>query len=197
MRSALFACLLLGWPLHSNAQVVVLAHPDSGDFVVVQNRPLPRAEAMRRASARTRVGSWKLLLSSIVPGYGAMFCFRPKGAQTRYFIAEGKATGSEAINDARTQATAAARGSGATTAICDNWNNRNVHPLDAQGASPVTVRPTITKPAVDQGEEAPRKEGERGLMETVRRQMHERMACDPKQNNCPPPPKPRSVGVRG
>lgn len=197
MRSVLFVGLLLGWPLHSNAQVVVLAHPDSGDFVVVQNRPSPRAEAMRRANARNRVGSWKPLLSSTVPGYGAMFCFRPKGGQMRYFIAEGKVTGSEATSDARAQANAAARGSGATTAICGNWNNRNAHPLDAQDASPATVRPTITTPAVDRGNEAPRKEGERGLMETVRRQMHEQIACDPKQNNCPPPPKARSVGVRG
>ncbi|MGX9721639.1 hypothetical protein [Stenotrophomonas acidaminiphila] len=197
MRSVLFVCLLLGWPLHSNAQVVVLAHPDSGDFVVVQNRPSPRTEAMQRADARKHAGGWKLLLGSTVPGHGAMFCFRPKGAQMRYFIAEGKLTGSEAVNDARTQANTAARGSGATTAICGNWNNRNIHPLDAQDASPATVPPTITTPGVDRGEEAPRKDGERGLMETVRRQMHERMACDPKQNNCPPPPKPRSVGIRG
>lgn len=197
MRSVLFVGLLLGWPLHSNAQVVVLAHPDSGDFVVVQNRPSPRAEAMRRANARNRVGSWKPLLSSTVPGYGAMFCFRPKGGQMRYFIAEGKVTGSEATDDARAQANAAARGSGATTAICGNWNNRNAHPLDAQDASPATVRPTITIPAVDRRNEAPRKEGERGLMEAAKRRMHEQIACDPKQNNCPPPPKARSVGVRG
>lgn len=197
MRSVLFVCLLLGWPLHSNAQVVVLAHPDSGDFVVVHDRPSPRAEAMQRANARMHAGGWKLLLGSTVPGHGAMFCFRPKGAQMRYFIAEGKATGSEAIIDARTQANAAARGSGATTAICGNWNNRNAHPLDEQGKSSVTVRPIITPPAVDRGDETPRKEGQRGLMETVRQQMHERMACDPKQKNCPPPPKPRGVGVRG
>jgi hypothetical protein len=195
MRSVLFVCLLLSWPLHSNAQVVVLAHPDGGDFVIVQNRPSPRAEAMQRANARKHTDGWKLLLGSTVPGYGAMFCFRPKGSQMRYFIAEGKASGDEAIDDARAQANAAARGTGATTAICGSWNNRNAHPLEAQGAPP-TAQPTVTAP-VERGDEAPRKEGERGLMEAVKRQIHERMACDPKQNNCPPSPKPASVGVRG
>ncbi len=197
MKSVLFGCLLLGWPLHSNAQVVVLAHPDSGDFVVVQNRPSPRAVAMQRAEARKRAGGWKLLLDSAVPGYGAMFCFRAKGGPMRYFIAEGKATGSEAVEDARAQANAAARGTGAVTAICGNWNNRNAHPLGAQGASLATVRSAVTAPAGDQGNEVPRKEGERGLVETIRRRIHEQIACDPKQENCPPPPKPRSVGVRG
>lgn len=195
MRSVLFVYLLLGWPLHSNAQVVVLAHPDSGDFVVVQNRPSPRTEAMQRANAKGRSGGWKPLLNSTASGYGAMFCFRPPGGDMRYFIAEGKATGSEAIKDARAQANAAARGTGATTAICGSWNNRNAHPLEARGAPP-TAQPTVTAP-VERSDEAPRKEGERGLLEAVKRQIHERMACDPKQNDCPPSPKPASVGVRG
>ncbi len=178
----------------AHAQVVVLAHPASGDFVVVENRPSPRTEAMQRANAKGRRGGWKPLLSSTVPGYGAMFCFRPPGGDVRYFIAEGKATGSEAIKDARTQANAAARGSGAFTSICGNWNNRNAYPLEAQPALPVTATPAAATP--DAG---PRKEGERGLIETIKGEVRERVTCDPTQSvDCKPARKPASAaGVRG
>lgn len=198
MKTCLLAGLLLATALPAHAQVVVLAHPASGDFVVVQNRPSPRTEAMQRANTKGRGDGWKVLLGSTTPGYGAMFCFRPKdGGEVRYFIADGKTTGKDAITDARAQANAAARGTGAFTAICGNWNNRNAYPLDAQSAPSATVRSAVTAPAVEHGSEAPRKEAERGLTEAARRQIHEQVACDPKQNNCRPPPKPRGVGVRG
>lgn len=186
MKLVLFGFLLLGCAVHSNAQVVVLAHPDSGDFIIVQNHPTLGIEAMQRANARKHAGDWKSLLSSTAPGYGAMFCFRPKGGQMRYFIAEGKTRGDEAIGEARAQANLAARSTGTTTAICGNWNNRNVYPLDVQGAPPPPLQPGAIAPAVD-----------RGLMEAVRPQIRKQVTCDPQQNNCPPSRKPRSIGVRG
>lgn len=194
MRSVLFVWLLLGWSFHSNAQVVVLAHPDSGDFVVVQNHPSSRAEATQRANARKRAGSWKLLLESAVPGYGAMFCFRQKGGDVRYFIAEGKVTGKEAITDARAQANTAASG-GAFTALCGHWNNRNAYSLEAQ-ASPLVI--PQSSGAADGGN-GPRKESESGLVETVKGEVRKRFECDRKRkpNSCPPEPKGTSIGVRG
>lgn len=196
VKSTLLAGLLLAFALPTHAQVVVLAHPDSGDFVVVQNRPTPRAEALHRASAKGRTGSWKPLLSSTVPGHGAMFCFRPKGGEMRYFIAEGKATGTEAVTDARAQANAAARGTGATTGICGTWNNRNAYPLDALPSSSAPA-PTAGRATVNHSGERPRKDGEGGLIETIKRQVRDQVACDPKQEPCRPPPKPVGTGVRG
>jgi hypothetical protein len=200
-RRALLAGVLSASALPAFAQVVVLTHPDSGDFVVVQNRPAPRAEAMRRANAKGRQGGWQQQLVSMVPGYGAMFCFRPKGGQMRYFPVEGKATDTEAVSKARAQANAAARGSGAVTFICGTWNNRNAHPLDVAVPSPDAPSP-IPTPASRNGPggEAPRREGEGGLIQTLREQVRERVTCDekaPKKEGCPPPPKRPSAGVRG
>ena len=179
----------------TQAQVVVLIHPDSADFIVVQNHPSSRTEAMRRAAAKKPLGGWRPLLESTVPGHGAMFCFLPKGSQARYFIAEGKATEPTAVINARAQANAAARGTGAFTAICGTWNNRNAYPLETQTPFPAAPQSAGTGPAIDQG--VPRGEGERGLIDTIKRQVRERMACDPKQNDCPPPSKSTATGVRG
>lgn len=200
-RRALLAGVLSVSALPALAQVVVLTHPDSGDFVVVQNRPAPRAEAMQRANAKGRPSSWQQQLISTAPGYGAMFCFRPKGGQMRYFPVAGKASGSEAIDEARAQANAAARGSGAVTFICGTWNNRNAHPLDVAVPSLDTPSP-IPAPASRNGTggEAPRRESEGGLIQTLREQVRERVTCDdkaPKKEGCPPPPKRPSAGVRG
>lgn len=188
--------LLLACAAPTHAQVVVLTHPASGDFVVVQNHPSPRTEAMQRANAKGRGGGWKQLLGSTVPGYGAMFCFRPPGGDVRYFVAEGKTTGSEAIKDARTQANAAARGSGTFTSICGNWHNRNAYPLEAQASHPAETRQASPASGMD-NDGGLRKEGERGLIETLKQQVREQVACDPKQSTCPPPPKPTGTGVRG
>ncbi len=190
---------MLAGAFPASAQVVVLAHPPSGDFVIVQNRPSPRTEAMQRANAKGRGAGWKPLLSSTVPGYGAMFCFRPKGGDVRYFIAEGKATGKEAIADARARANAAATGTGVFTSICGNWNNLNTYPLEAQPGMPATRQAAGPLPGDDAG---PRKEGERGLIELIKHQVRDHVTCDPKQqpDKCPEPPPSRSnapTGVRG
>lgn len=176
-----------------SAQVVVLAHPDSGNFVVVQDRPAAGQEATRQANTKGHNGGWTLLLSSTLPGHGAMFCFRPKGKQMRYFIAEGKATATDAIIDARAQASAAARGSGAFTAICGIWNNRNTYAL----SPPAITRTIDITPRADLVDDHPRKENEHGLIETIKHQIREQLKCVPEQQPCPPPPKPAAIGVRG
>lgn len=194
-RLAVFSLLAL-YTGPASAQVVVLAHPDSGNFVVIQNRTQARTEAMRQANAKGHNGGWKLLLSSSLPGHGAMFCFRPKGEQMRYFIAEGKPTAANAIVDARTQANAAASGSGAFTAICGSWNNRNTYALDALSLQATTGTTDITSDA-DRGDDRPQKESEHGLIETIKHQIREQVTCVPEQQPCTPPPKPAAIGIRG
>ena len=198
MKIALTCCLLLACIPTAHAQVVVLAHAASGDFVVVQNRPSPRTEAMQRANAKGHSGGWKLLLSSATTGYGAMFCFRPKGGgDMRYFIADGKVTRQEAIADARAQANAAASNTGAITAICGNWHNRNLHPLEAQPGSPATPQQPGATTGPAPANTGPRKPDEGRVIETIKQEVREQVTCDPKQKPCPPPNKPAWIGVRG
>lgn len=86
---------------------------------------------MQRANSKRPGGGWKPILASRVPSHGAMFCFRPKGGEVQYFIAEGKDDSAAAIVAARSSAAAAAQGTGKTVYICGTWNNRNAHPLEA------------------------------------------------------------------
>lgn len=169
---ALAASCALVWP--APAQVVILAHPASGDFVVVTNRASPKVAAMQQAYKKGRGDGWKPLLSSTVPGFGAMFCFRAKGQDVRYFTAEGAASASEAIVRARNDAIAAARGTGATVYICGGpWENRNVHPLEAQEVvlnAPEEARPP-TAAIADSAKP--------GLIGGVRREVQGVVACDP------------------
>lgn len=132
-RRATFAllCTLSILAQSAAAQVVVLAHPETGANVIVSNEQAPRTKAMQRANNKHPGGGWKPILASSVPGYGAMFCFRPKGGEVQYFIAEGKDEGAAAIIEARSSAAAAAQGTGKTVYICGTWNNRNVHPMEA------------------------------------------------------------------
>ena len=193
---------MLAGAFPASAQVVVLAHPPSGDFVVVQNRPSPRTEAMQRANAKRRGAGWTLLLNSTAPGYGAMFCFRSQGGDVRYFIAEGKATGKEAIIAARMEANAAAAGTGAFTSICGNWHNLNTYPLEAQPGLPATRQAADRSSGMTPGDAGPRKEGERGLIELIKHQVRDHVACDPKQQpgGCPetsPSRFKQAAGVRG
>lgn len=131
MGRTLLLSLLLACTPAVHAQVVVLTHPESGAFVVVSNTPDPKAQAMKQAYKKQLGNGWTTMLASIAPGYGSMFCFRPKGGQVNFFLVEGKDSGTDAITEARAQANAAARGTGATTYICGQWNNRNLHPLDS------------------------------------------------------------------
>lgn len=165
MKSLLLACVFLcALPPGARAQVVVLVHPETAKFVVVQNRPAPLAEATKRA-LMTEPGGWDVILQSTVPGHGAMFCFRPKGAAARFFPVEGKATGAEAIKQARSLANAAAQGTGVTTGGCGLWNNRNAYPLDVAASGRAAPRPGSSASG---GSGEPRQEAGRGLLEAAK-----------------------------
>lgn len=179
--------LMLG-AIPAQAQVVIWVRPANGGSIVVQNHPSSRTEAMRRANANKHRDGWKPLLESTVPGHGAMFCFLPQGGPARYFVVEGRATGTAAVIDARAQANAAAHGTGAVTSLCGRWNNHNAHPLQAQ-ATPPTAPPPGPEPT--RGESAP------GLLDAIKQQVRERVTCDPARKNCPPPPRSTGTGVRG
>ena len=116
-------------PCPSRAQVVVLIHPDTGKYISVVNKKNPKTAAMKQANLAVAGGGWKVVLASDALGYGTMFCVRVN-EMTQFFIAHGKASGTEAITEARAQASAAARGSNQTPYWCGAWNNRNLFPLD-------------------------------------------------------------------
>ncbi|WP_372012478.1 hypothetical protein [Pseudoxanthomonas sp. 10H] len=110
------------------AQVVVMAHPESGSYVVVANQQGARLKARERAQ-RQHAGGWTELLASTRTGWGRAYCARPKGGPTRYFVVEGKASAKEADDAARAAAIAGTRG--LPVASCfPGWENRNAHPLD-------------------------------------------------------------------
>lgn len=131
-KSVLPATLaVLALAMDARAQVVVMGHPQSGDFFVVANEQAPRLKAMQRANARQPGGGWQILLASTRPGWGRAFCVRPPGGPMRYFVVEGKANYTEASKAAKAAAIAA--GTRMPVASCGpGWNNRNVHPLDPE-----------------------------------------------------------------
>ena len=178
------------------AQVVVLGHAGTGKFVVVANEQASRAKASQRADARQTGGGWTTLVSSTMPGHGAMFCFRSKGGDVRFFPVEGKTSSTEAIASARAQANAATRGSGAFTSICGTWNNLNAYPMEALATAPDA---SGSSTAVPRASDDPglRKDGQGGLIDAFKGEVRERVTCDPKRAPCPPPRKSTAVGVRG
>jgi len=130
-RFLLPACLLMGSP-SALAQVVVLAHPESGAYVVSSSRKEPMRRAMQEAQKKQPAGGWMPLLRSTLAGHGAMFCIRPRNAAaTEFFLVEGRATSAEAIAESRRQANQAAVRAKTTSYICGTWNNTNAFPLDA------------------------------------------------------------------
>jgi hypothetical protein len=168
---ALGAASLLAAP--ASAQVVVLAHPQSGDYVIVTNRASPRVVAMQQANKKGRAGGWKPLLASTLPGFGAIFCFRPKGGDVRYFVTVGLPSVREAISEARRQAAQAASASGATAYICGGpWENRNLYPIEAQA------------PATDNaatGDAAKGRIGDQsgpGLIDALKEEVRGNVTCD-------------------
>ncbi|MBD9480751.1 hypothetical protein [Pseudoxanthomonas sp. PXM02] len=125
------ACLVMGLP-SAHAQVVVLAHPESGAYVVSSSRKEPMRWALQEARRKQPAGGWTPLLRSTLPGHGAMFCIRPKNAPaTEFFVVEGRATSADAITESRAQANQAAARAKTTSYICGTWNNTNRFPLDA------------------------------------------------------------------
>lgn len=114
----------------ANAQVVVLVEKQSGRYVIVQNEKAPRATARTRALKKGPFEGWTPILASQKAGYGAMFCLRPKGGPTEFFIAEAEPSSADAVVKARGAANEAARGRGLTSYWCGAWNNGNSFPLD-------------------------------------------------------------------
>jgi hypothetical protein len=108
----------------------VLARQDVSGFKLYSTRNNPTlteegALAMARASGP---GTWATKLVSRQPGWGSMFCVAPTGgANPAYFTAEGKASESEAITDAKNQAIASTTPQTNPiryTFICGTWQNR-------------------------------------------------------------------------
>jgi hypothetical protein len=115
----------------SAAQVVLLEEATSKKVVKVENLPDAWARAQKKASTES-TNEWRPLLISDKPGFGAMFCVRDtaRGVPARTFLVEGRATGKEAIEQARELARAYAAQWKTTPFLCAQWKNQNKHPLD-------------------------------------------------------------------
>lgn len=125
----ILACAIATSP--AQAQVVVVANPNSGGCRIGVNTRDANAEAWSKAgSARD---GWYTVLASGRRGYGAVFGAKnPRDGKTNFFAAYGYSTSEEAISAAREKAVRWVRQLGvfSTAFICENWNNRGEYALD-------------------------------------------------------------------
>ena len=78
------------------AQVAVMGEPRSGAVVSKSDVPDPARAVAEAAKAKLPSRTWKMLLNSPAPGYGAVYCVRDQG-EVHFFVAHGKASSKEAL----------------------------------------------------------------------------------------------------